>query len=253
VGAYFIQDYEPWFFPEKDQRSRARVRETYGLLPHRIVKSEWLKGLLEGEGVTARKIPLGMDLGVFYPRDIQRPANPSVLAMARPQTPRRGYPDVIEALRLLKAAMPSAEVTLFGQDLRPAQIPFECRTIGVVAEQTRLAELYSSADVFLDGSVFQGFGRPALEAMACGAACVLTNVGGVLEYARDGENCLLVPPRRPDAFASAMQRILEDPALRQRLRDGGLKTARDYCVKREARQTLDYFTEISGVPTPRDR
>jgi glycosyltransferase involved in cell wall biosynthesis len=250
AGVYFIQDYEPWFFPETDGRSRARVRETYGLLPHRIVKSDWLRGLLQGDGVTARRIPLGMDLGVFYPRDVPRQPAPRVLAMARPRTPRRGYPDIVAALRGLKEALPHVEITLFGQDLRAAAVPFPCSTAGVIADQNRLAELYSSADVFLDGSVFQGFGRPALEAMACGAACVLTNVGGVLEYARDGENCLLVPPGRPDLFAGAMRRILEDPALGQRLRDGGLKTAREYCVKREARETLDYFTEISGVEPP---
>jgi len=77
--------------------------------------------------------------------------------------------------------------------------------------------------------------------MACGTACVLTNAGGVSEYARDGENSLLVPPGRPEAFAQAIVTILKDPTLKQRLFEAGLTTARAYCYKREARETLAYF------------
>jgi glycosyltransferase involved in cell wall biosynthesis len=104
------------------------------------------------------------------------------------------------------------------------------------------------ADVFLDGSSFQGFGRPALEAMACGAACVLTEVGGVTEYARDGKNCLLAPPERPVVFADNILRILADENLKANLIAGGFETAKEYCHKREARETLTYFHQILGAP-----
>lgn len=107
-----------------------------------------------------------------------------------------------------------------------------------------MAELYSQSDIFLDGSTFQGFGRPALEAMACGVACVLTNVGGVSEYARDGENCLLVPPQQPARFADAILTLLQNAELRKTLADGGLRTAQTYCHKRDARDTLAYFTAL---------
>lgn len=244
VGVYFIQDYESWFFPETDQESRAKVRETYKLIPHKIVKSDWLKDLLARDGFYAEKIRLGMDLAMFYPRSVTKPAHPTVLAMARPRTPRRGFPYVIEAFRQVKEVIPEVEVVLFGDDLSAQNIPFEYRDEGVITNQNKLAELYSAADIFLDGSDFQGFGRPALEAMACGAACVLTKVGGVTEYARDEENCLLVPPKQPEAFAQAILRILQDTNLKRKLIEGGFVTVKDYCHKREARETLAYFKSI---------
>ena len=246
TGVYFIQDYESWFFHETDQKSRAQVKKTYELIPHKIVKSDWLKGLLECDGFPVSKIRLGMDLAMFYPREVPKPSHPIVLAMVRPDTPRRGFPHVIQALRQVKETMPEVEIVLFGDELLFRHIPFEHHNKGVVTDQNRLAELYSVADIFLDGSDFQGFGRTALEAMACGVGCVLTDFGGVTEYARDGENCLLVPPKRPDAFAKAIISILQNADLKRKLVENGLVTVKDYCHKREARETLAYFKDISG-------
>lgn len=244
VTAYFLQDYEAWFFPESDEESRRKVLSTYELIGNKIVKSDWLASMLRQDGYDTIKIRLGMDLATFYPRVVQKPGRPVVMAMVRPRTPRRGFPHVIEAMRLVKEHMPEVEVILFGEDLSSHQIPFEYRHEGQVTNQQRLAQLYSTVDVFLDGSDFQGFGRPALEAMACGVACVLTEVGGVTEYARHNENCLLVRPKQPNAFAEAMLKLLRDPALRRRLVEGGQRTVQDYCHKREARQTLTYFIEL---------
>lgn len=247
VGAYFIQDYESWFFPEQDHEARGKVKETYKLIPNKIVKSDWLMDLLVQDGFRSVKIRLGMDLALFYPRDVKTASHPIVLAMARPRTPRRGFPHLIEALRQVKEAVPEVEVVLFGDDLSSQNISFRYRDEGIISDQNRLAELYSAADIFLDGSDFQGFGRTALEAMACGTACVLTNVGGVTEYARDRENCLLVPPLKPEAFAQATIRILEDKCLMRSLSQGGLETVKDYCHKREAKETLAFFHQIAGL------
>ncbi|MEE4376876.1 MAG: glycosyltransferase [Candidatus Competibacteraceae bacterium] len=242
---YFIQDYEPWFFPDSDAKKREQVKSTYGQIKHHVVMSDWLNDLLMQDGFSATKIALGMDLGRFYPRSVPR-SQPIVLAMARPGTPRRGYPSTIAALCQLKKLMPEVEIVLFGDRfLSYRTIPFSYRDEGIVFDQNRLATLYSEADVFLDGSDFQGFGRCALEAMACGTACVLTEVGGVMEYARNGENALLVPPRKPSAFVAGIKAILDDEALKNRLVEGGLATAEQYCHKREADETLAYFLRLS--------
>jgi glycosyltransferase involved in cell wall biosynthesis len=103
--------------------------------------------------------------------------------------------------------------------------------------------------VFLDGSEFQGFGRCALEAMACGAACVLTDLGGVLEYARHEDNALLAPPGQAESMAAAILRLLDDSLLRQRLIASGLSTAARYCHRREARDTLAWIEGILATRT----
>ena len=250
TAAYLVQDYEPWFFPETAVEQRGRIKMTYRLLPYRIVMSEWLGNLLAKDGCDSDKIPLGMDLGQFYPRTVQPSPQPVVLAMVRPGTPRRGFPATIAALAQVKQARPDAEIVLFGDRFLDRQaIPFPFRNEGLVVRQDRLANLYSQADVFLDGSDFQGFGRCALEAMACGAACVLTDVGGVLEYARHEDNALLAPPGQPERLADEILRLLSDAKLRQRLIAHGLETAARFCHRREARDTLAWIENILAAGT----
>ncbi len=244
VGVYFLQDYEPWFFPADDKTASERVRSTFEMLPNRIVKSDWLAAMLAADGYDTHKISIGMDLANFYPRDT-KPGPITVVAMARPLTPRRGFAATIEALAIVKKARPDIEIRLFGDSaLHRHEIPFEYRDEGVVADQERMARIYSSADVFLDGSEFQGFGRCGLEAMACGAACVLTNVGGVNEYARHEENALLVVPNRPGAFADAVVRLIDDAQTRSALVAAGRQTVERFCHRREARETLEYFRSL---------
>lgn len=250
VAGYLIQDYEPWFFPESAATQRERVKMGYRLLPHRIVMSDWLRERLAEEGHDSEKIPLGMDLGQFYPRPVTHRPRSVVLAMARPGTPRRGFPATIAALARVKHVRPDTEIVLFGDRfLDRWDIPFPFRDEGLIVRQDRLAELYSEADVFLDGSEFQGFGRCALEAMACGAACVLTHLGGVLEYARHEDNALLAPPGQADQLADAILRLLDDPPLRQRLIASGLTTAARFCHRREARDTLAWIERVLAAGT----
>lgn len=247
AAAYFLQDYEPWFFPESQPEARARVQQTFGLIPNRIVKSDWLREKLAADGFEAHKIRLGMDLGHFYPRD---PAHdrPTVIAMARPGTAYRGFEMLVETLVQVRARVPRVRIVLFGsRDLLHQELPFEFEDAGVVHDMDRMARLYSSADVFVDTSDFQGFGRCGLEAMACGTACVLSSAGGVREYASDGHNSLLIDPDRPEAFADAIGRLLEDAALRARLVDAGRETAQAFDHKREARETRKYFNALVGM------
>jgi len=173
------------------------------------------------------------------------------LAMARPRTPRRGFDFVVASLAKVHEAMPVVDIVLFGENIGAMALPFPYRCAGLVTDRDELARLYSAARVHFDGSEFQAFGLPALEAMACGAVSVLTDVGGVQEYARHGENCLLVAPDAPDLAAAAIVGLLSDDALHERLRTGGLDTSRDFSMRRTARETVDALVAIAGSPAPR--
>jgi O-antigen biosynthesis protein len=245
-AAYFIQDYEAWFYPESDAQTRARVEQTYALIPNRIVTSAWLQDLLGRDRYPAHKRAPGLDLGFFYPRPRRhaRTKHPVVLAMARPRTPRRGFDTVVATLEQVHRARPDVEIVLFGEKIAGLSLPFPYRGVGVVTDPEKLARLYSRARVHFDGSEFQAFGKAGLEAMACGAVSVLTEVGGVNEYARNEENALLVPPRDPQAAAGAILRLLDDDALHERLRDNGFATVPDYSMKREARDTRSWFESL---------
>jgi glycosyltransferase involved in cell wall biosynthesis len=253
-AAYFVQDYEPWFYSEEESAARARVKRTYELISHKVVTSEWLRKLLAADGYESRTIPLGLDLGFFYPRPVERASRPVVLAMARPRTPRRAFDFVVATLAKVHDAMPDVDIVLFGEQIDSLKLPFPYRSAGVITDHDELARLYSSARVHFDGSDFQAFGLPAVEAMACGAVSVLTDAGGVREYARNGENCLLVRPRDVEAAAAAILRLLSDQPLVARLREAGFATSRELSLKRQARETLGVLEELapSGGATERE-
>jgi len=120
-------------------------------------------------------------------------------------------------------------------------LPFPYTNVGRLYEPHKVADLLSSADVLVDGSLWQGFGRPGLEAMACATVPVLTNVGGVAEYARDGENCLLIPPQDPAAGTSAVLRLLGNCTLYARLQAQGPATAAGFSHEVEAQRHLALY------------
>ncbi len=132
----------------------------------------------------------------------------------------------------------------------PAFVPAQIETFSRVATTEHLhhdiASFYSYLDVFVFPSFVEGFGLPPLEAMACGAAVVLTDSGGVREYARDGENCLLVAPGDVEALARAIDRLIADPALRSRLAQAGRATAISYPVERFAHACADEIERVAG-------
>jgi GT2 family glycosyltransferase len=95
-------------------------------------------------------------------------------------------------------------------------------------DQQDLARHICSAKVFVSGCWHEGFNFCPLEAMSCGVPVVMTDCGGSREYALDGINALVVPPRDTQALENAIQRLLEDTELRLRLIENGLETAWRY-------------------------
>lgn len=242
---YFVQDYEPWFFSEQDELHRQQAQHSYSLIKHKIVKSNWLQNKLADDGFHSTKIRLGMDLGIFYPHDITNKTPATIMAMARPKTAYRGFDTTIEVLTQLKKERPEINIILFGdRSLQKQKIPFAFQDEGIVSKQNYLAQLYSQSDVFLDASDFQGFGRCGLEAMACGAACVLTEEGGVTEYAVNNKNALLVRPKQVDEIVLAIKKLLDNKNLKHKLIENGFITAKKYCHKDEAKQTMNFFQQL---------
>jgi glycosyltransferase involved in cell wall biosynthesis len=98
-----------------------------------------------------------------------------------------------------------------------------------------LPALYNGADLFCFPSLYEGFGLPVLEAMACGTPVVTSNSTSLPEVA--GEAALLVDPYDVEAIAEAMRRVLEEPELAAELRERGLKRAAEFTWERTARET----------------
>lgn len=111
------------------------------------------------------------------------------------------------------------------------------RFVGAVAD-AELPALYGGALAFAFPSLWEGFGLPALEAMAAGAPVVASNRGALPEVTA-GAALLVDPTPRP--LAEALERLLGDPALRERLRLAGLVRAAQFSWERTARETLAVY------------
>lgn len=101
--------------------------------------------------------------------------------------------------------------------------------------QEHVPALYSAAEMLVFPSLFEGFGFPVLEAMACGTPVVTSNVSALPEVA--GDAALLVDPRSAEEIADAMARLRSDSELRLSLRARGLARAKEFSWKRAAQQT----------------
>lgn len=108
------------------------------------------------------------------------------------------------------------------------------KLLGYVADRY-LPALYSGADAFVYPSVFEGFGLPVLEAMACGTPVITSNVTSLPEVA--GEAAVLVDPFDVEAMAEAIVRVVEDNILHDQLRQKGLERARQFTWERAAEET----------------
>jgi glycosyltransferase involved in cell wall biosynthesis len=107
-------------------------------------------------------------------------------------------------------------------------------------EELRL--LYSSADLFVFPSLYEGFGMPVLEAMACGAPVITSTTTALPEVA--GDAALLVDPTDPEALAEAMVQVLYDQTLRASLREKGFKRAREFTWEQAAQKTLAVYRAV---------
>ena len=105
-----------------------------------------------------------------------------------------------------------------------------------------LIALYNLCKVFVFPSLYEGFGLPVLEAMACGAAVVASNTTSIPEVV--GRTDALFDPSRPEAITEMMRHVLTDEGFRQSLREHGLQQAERFSWDNSAAKAIEAFEEV---------
>lgn len=261
LPAYYVQDYEPMFFPEGTAKWQ-EARESYTLVPGAFLfaKTQWIIDEVQREhGVTVHKVQPSIDHEVYKP--VQRAATGrlNVSAMIRPQTPRRGAERTMRLLAgLHKQLGDRIAIHLFGcesehPDFLKLERGFPFANHGPLL-RPQVAALLAQSDLFIDLSDYQAFGRTALEAMACGCAAAVPTAGGAHEYAIHQENALVLDTLDEPACFAAISSLLEQPDALQRMRRNGLVTAARYSVHAAAvSEAVPLETALKAWRTTRPR
>ncbi len=168
--------------------------------------------------------------------------------------PRKNFVRLIEAYRLLRQERGIPHQLVIGggrgwlyepilEAIEVYGLQEDVRLIGFV-DDADLPALYTGAEVFAFPSLYEGFGIPLLEAMACGTPVVASSASSLPEVA--GEAALLVSPTSSEALAEALWRALDDGALRETLRARGFQQCHQFTWRASAQRLLACYDELTG-------
>lgn len=169
------------------------------------------------------------------------------------ENPRKNLPRLLEAFAAVHAERPDVRLIKVGARQYGPQaeaLRHQIRELGlegtiVVAGQVTDEDLvlfYNAATVFAFPSLYEGFGLPPLEAMACGTPVVCSNAASLPEVV--GDAALTFDPTDGNALAGAMAQVLDDADLQVDLRKRGLARAAQFTWERTARETIKVYEHV---------
>ncbi|MCL6444265.1 MAG: glycosyltransferase [Alicyclobacillus sp.] len=247
ILGYYIQDFEPYFYPE-GSAGYIEAWKSYTLLPNMkcFTKTDWNRiEVKRNIGVDCCVVGPSVNIDLFRPRpriyDRLSTGKRKVLvgAMVRPSSPRRGP---LTTMRVLEKAWKvfgkEIEIILFGcepTDPEFIALPrdFAHTNLGVLTRE-ELAWLLNELDIFVDFSTYQAMGLTAMEAMACGVSVAAPVFGGTSSYLENGYNGLLVDTASEVACFDALKNLIEDHDLRRRLETNALVDICSYYPEKAA-------------------
>jgi MMP alpha-(1->4)-mannosyltransferase len=214
------------------QTARQHISETFSLPENRF-----------------RVIYNGIDTDIFCPSPKVSRLNNRLLVVISRDTPVKGLRYMLEALAVLnKKHRLELVVVAKGTDNRTTQRLINklgIRDYVKIIDEINTSELvnqYRLATIVVIPSVYEGFGLPAAEAMACGAPVVSTTAGALPEVV--GDAGVMVPPADVKSLVDAISGLILNPDKRQQLNIAGRRRiVREFNWKNTAKQTLDVYTE----------
>ena len=186
-------------------------------------------------------------------RRLELPPGTKVILQVATRGRYKNTPGLLQAFSLLRKRIgPDALLVRIGVPLYEDEadlavrlnVADSIRYVGMIADDSRLAEWYRAAAVLAFPSFWEGFGWPPLEAMASGTPVVASAIPAIQEVVQQA--AALIDPEDYDALASALQRVITDNVYASELRDGGLRRARQLTWEETARKTLAVYDEVAA-------
>ncbi len=196
-------------------------------------------------------IPNGVDIPRFegaVPVSRWQDGTPNVLFVGRHE-PRKGLIDLLKAHRILRRTGHEERLLVVGSGPQEREARRYVATRGLKAVEflgrvsdAEKAQLFRTADIYCSPATGgESFGIVLLEAMAAGAPIVASDIHGYKGVVRRGREGLLVPPHEPKELATAIARLLDDPALRAEMGAAGRLRAEEFSWPRVTAKVEDYY------------
>jgi len=193
----------------------------------------------------------GIDPSVFYPEERRvwgENGRIRILSVGPMQVGFKGIPDTLQSIRILKDKGIPVKFTRVSP-----HPPLKKEEVGKVVDQyymnlkeKEMAELYRSTDIFISSSLEgEGFGLPAMEALASGVPSILTEISSYKNFDTQRDFAYFVPTHRPDRIAEGILILIEDRGLRERYRDGGIRVAKGFTLERTKQDLLNFIEGLN--------
>lgn len=216
----------------------------------KVCVASWLVGVGAGYGAPPEQlvhVAMGLDHDTFRvttPLD-ERPLQVGMLYHSHPA---KGWGIGLEVLERVHDRIPEMQAVVFGAEEPDEHLPSWMTLIVDPVPEVLVEQIYNRCRVFLQPSLYEGFGFTAVEAMACGSALVSTDNGGSIDYAHHDETALVAPPGDVELLADHVEALLVDDARRQRLATAGAEHVRRFRWDRAAEQLEHHLERYRADP-----
>ena len=157
----------------------------------------------------------------------------------------------MEAIPLVIQAVPTARFVVVGSGNEIDELTRSAKNLGVSKHlifagfRKNIADFYAAMDISVLTSLSEGLSITILESMSHSLPVVATAVGGNPEVVVDGQTGFLVPPKDPQAFASRVVALLQDPALRRRMGEAGRRRIEEHFpMDKTASEYLELYERV---------
>ncbi|HCU01659.1 MAG: Glycosyl transferase, group 2 family protein [Candidatus Moranbacteria bacterium GW2011_GWE1_35_17] len=221
---YFVQSDESRFFSDNNELCKI-IKKTYSLPLEYMTEALWIQKWLKNDcGKESYYVPNGLDENLFYKTKplIAKTEKPRILLEGSINVLFKGMEDAYNAVKDL-----DCELWIVSNNGKPKS-DWKYDKFFENVPYGEMAKIYSSCDIFLKMSRIEGFFGPPMEAMACGSAVVVGKVTGYDEYIVNGENALVVEQGDVDEAKKAIQQLINDGELKNKLIEGGYETVKKW-------------------------
>jgi glycosyltransferase involved in cell wall biosynthesis len=240
---YLIQGNESQFILATKKGWQQRVLNTWSFPMQKIVISSWLQQEVEETGNTAVKIFNGLDFNEFYIQNPIENRNSPIVIMLYHNSPAKGCEEGLLALKILKKNVLDLKVIMFGVPDKPKGLE-DWMEYHKMPSRENLNKLYNRSTIFLSPSHSEGWGLPAAEAMQCGCAVAVTNIGGFKDFVKNNDTGLCFDVHNVNDIVEKLSTLISNNELRIQIAKKGNLFIKQFNWEKSVDKMCDFLKTI---------